>query len=133
MIAAGRYDWNDSGITTRRFPISGNGIIEFDARYFHFDCTIFSSDVVSGIKSEDAKNSWMPAKIEHALAHGKTFPNEQLKFPIIAFGLAAKVGGRIHAPCLSRDGKERIFCLVQRNELWHSDCRFLAVREVSGT
>ena len=31
MIAAGRYDWKNSDLTAKRFPIKGKGIVEFEA------------------------------------------------------------------------------------------------------
>ena len=77
MIAAGRYDWKNGDITAKRFPVEGKGIIEFDARYFHFDRNI-GSDEAKRLIEEDG---WQVAKIEHVLSHGKTFPDEQRQYP----------------------------------------------------
>ena len=99
MIAAGHYDWKNDDITAKRFPIK--------ARYFNFDHNISSENAIKKIEAEDAANPWMPAKIEHVLSHGKTFPEEQRKFPIVALGSVARVSGYRYVPCLHRGGSRR--------------------------
>jgi len=126
MIAAGRYDWKNSDITARRFPIEGKGVVEFEARYFHPDYTISSDDAIATMNA-----GWEPAKIEHILALGATFPDEQRKFPIVGLGSVAEVDGSRVVPCLSKDGSRRGPGLSWWGLDWDSDCRFLAVRKVS--
>ena len=88
MIAAGRYDWVNSDIRAERFPIDeGSGIVEFEGRYFHFTRNIFSEDVVKVIEVVDTNNPWSPAKSEHALSFGATYPGEQRTYPIVGLGL----------------------------------------------
>jgi hypothetical protein len=127
MIVAGYYDWHNDDITVKRFPISGDSVGEYEARYFHFDRKISSENAVAGIKEA----GWEPAKIEHLLSHGKTFPEEQRKFPIVGLGSVAKVDGRRVVPSLSRDDSKRDLGLDWFDFVWHASYRCLAVRKVS--
>lgn len=128
MIATGQYDWKNSDITAKRFPIDGKGIVELEARYFHFDRNISSEDVIEEMK----KAGFEPAKIEHVLSHGKTFPEEQRKFPIIGLGSVARVDVYRYVPVLYEDGSSRSLYLYCFDDDWDADSRFLAVRKVSG-
>ena len=68
MIAAGRYDWVNSDITAKRFPISGVGVMQFETKLFHFGHDISSDEAERRIAADDPTNPWTPAKIEHTLA-----------------------------------------------------------------
>lgn len=132
MIAAGQYDWKSDDITAKRFSIEGSGIVECEAHYFHFNCSIFSKNAIKGIKATDSGNPWMPAKIEHMLSHGKTFPEEQRKFQIIGLGSVAEVGRYRRVPVLYGDDSGRELRMDWFDGRWAPVCRFLAVRKVSG-
>jgi len=123
MIAAGHYDWVNSDITAKRFPIEGKGVVEFEGRYFHFNRGISSENAIKEIEAA----SWKPAKIEHVLSHGKTSPEEQHKFPIIG------LDGDRRVPVLGRGGSGRDLNLGWFGRGWDPFARFLAVREVSGS
>ncbi len=127
MIAAGHYDWKNSDINAKLFPIEGQGNVEFEAKIFHFNRGISSGSAIGAI--EDAH--WEPAKIEHLLAFGEKYPDEQHKFPIVVLGSVAEVRGGRGAPCLSRGGSRRRLDLIRFDEDWDAYDRFLAVREVS--
>lgn len=133
MIAAGQYDWKNSDITAKRFPITGKGVVEFEARYFHFNRDISSENAIKEIEAADTKNPWSAAKIEHVLSHGKTFPEEQRKFPIIGLGSVAKVFGDRRVPVLRSDGSQRNLDLRWFGGGWPPIYRFLAVRKVSAS
>jgi len=123
MIDAGHYDWVNSDITAKRFPIEGKGVVEFEGRYFHFNRGISSENAIKEIEAA----SWKPAKIEHVLSHGKTSPEEQHKFPIIG------LDGDRRVPVLGRGGSGRDLNLGWFGRGWDPFARFLAVREVSGS
>ncbi len=127
IIATGQYDWKNDDITAKRFPIKGDGIVEYEARYFHFNRNISSEDAVKEMEAA----GWQPAKIEHALSHGKTFPDEQRKFPIIGLGSVAEVSCSRGVPCLRGSVSERRLGLDWWGDVWSPDYRFLAVRKVS--
>jgi hypothetical protein len=131
MIAAGTYDWVNNNIPPRRFPIAGTGIVKFEPKLFHFDREISSEDVVKAIIADDRKNPWEPAKIEHLLAYGATFPEHQRQHPIVGLGSVAEVDSDRRVPCLDRDGAERDLYLYWWDRGWDGRYRFLAVRTLS--
>ena len=133
MIADGKYDCKDDDIMAKRFPIKDNGIMEFEGRYFHFNRDISSENAIKEIEAADPKNPWAAAKIEHVLSHGKIFPEEQRKFPIIGLGSVAKVRGRRYVPVLYKACSLRHLYLNWFVYDWNPFYRFLAVRKVSAS
>lgn len=135
MIAAGNYNWKDDDLTAKRFPIKGNGIVQFEACLFHFNRAIESKDAIKAIETADPKNPWVPAKTEHLLSFGIAFPDEQRKYPVIALGSVAKIDGRRYAPGLWEFVSERslgpLWLGRGRGREWGEHWRFLAVRQVS--
>jgi hypothetical protein len=131
MIASGHYDWINDDITPKRFPITGSGTAQLEVKLFHFDWHISSEGAVGAIKADDAHNPWEPAKIEHLLAYGAKNPDEQRKYPIIALGSVAEVGGSRGVSYLCRLGVRRSLNLGGWVNVWDGRCRFLAVRNLS--
>lgn len=131
MIGVGRYDWTNSDITAKRFPIIGEGKIDFEVKIFHFDRSISSEDAVAQIIASDSENPWEPAKIENLLAYGAKNPEEQRKFRIVGLGSVGKVGGDRRVPFLSRDScSGRDLDLLYWHGVWGGNYRFLAVRKI---
>jgi len=130
MIAAGKYDWENNRITANRFPLVGSGVEQFNAKLFYFGRMTRSQNNVDAIKA----TGWELGKIEHLLAFGERYPEEQYKYPIVALGSFAKVFGFRHVPCLDRDYEAtfmRVLDLSWWGSDWRSDCCFLAVRKLS--
>lgn len=127
MIAAGRYDWTNSDITAKRFPIVGLGTALVEHKLFHFDRTVSSDEAERLIVA----GGYQPAKIEHLLAFGAAYPEEQRKYPIIALGSVANVRGARLVSCLYRDGSGRDLYLGWRDVEWFGRCRFLGVRNLA--
>ena len=135
MIAAGNYDWIDSDITAARFPVKGAGLVEYEYKLVHLDKDI-DSDPDKDIDSDSAKeriekDDWQVGGIEHLLAFGVKYPDEQRKYPIIALGSVVEVYGSRSVACLLRLDAERRLRLHWWSTPWHRDCRFLVVRKVS--
>ena len=131
MIAAGHYDWVNSDITPKRFKLEGKGVIEFETRVIHFNRSISSEDAIEAIKHINTENPLEPAKIEHLLAFGAKYPEEQRKYPIIGLGSVAEVDGDRYVPCLGQGGAGRGLSLYWWDGDWDGGCRFLAVRKLS--
>lgn len=127
MIVAGNYDWKNNDITAKRFPLKSEGAEQFEAKIFHFDRNISSEQVVEQIKAA----GWEPGKIEHLLAFGEKYPDEQRKYPIIALGSVAEVDGDRSVPYLHVRDRERSLNLRWWGSGWSGHCRFLAVRKLS--
>jgi len=131
MIKAGRYDWVSDAITPERFPVNGKEVVQFEARLFHFNRYISSEDAVKHIEGADATNPWKLAYMEHLLAFGEKFPNEQKKFPIAALNSSAKVHALRVVPYLYFDGRERHLRLHGWGHDWGEYWRGLACRKLS--
>lgn len=130
MIAAGCYGWKNGDITAKHFPIKGNGTVTLETNLFDFSQTISSEAAVDAIAKADPRNPWRVAMIEHELAYGATYPEEQQKFPIIALGSSCRMGGDRFVPCLRRGVSERDLDLCCWDDDWNAVCRFLVVRPV---
>lgn len=131
MIVAGRYDWTSDNITAERFPIKGSGTATFETKLFHFNRRISSEEAVKLIISADPTNPWQVAQIEHELAYGATYPEEQRQFPIVALGSSGKLVGYRFVSYLRRYGAERVLDLSGWDDVWCASFRFLAVRPLS--
>ncbi len=131
MIASGNYDWKNSDLTASRFPVIGEGIVEYEFKYVHPNQAVSSETAVDLIKKEDSENPWEPAKVEHLLAFGAAFPDEQRKFPIVGLGSVGEVGDDRRVPCLYRYDSRRVLYLYWWDYDWYSGYRFLAVRKVT--
>jgi hypothetical protein len=126
MIAAGRYDYKNDDIIVKQFPIEGKGTVEFEATLINFDRSILSEDAKRKIEEAD----WEVGKIEHMLAYGANYPEEQRKFPIIGLGSVGRVRGCRYVPYLFRSVSFRRLDLGWWDGDWGAGCRFLAVRKV---
>jgi len=131
MISAGNYDWKNDDITAARFPVKGEGKVEFEAKLFHFNRDISSEAAVTHIKDADPQNPWEPAKTEHTLAFGAKYPELQREYPIVGLGSVAKVDFDRDVLRLCRRGSGRSLYLSRWDGDWYGDYRFLAVRKVS--
>ncbi len=130
MLAARNYGWISPDITPERFPIKGEGKVEFETEEFFFNYNISSKHAVQLIRDEDPQNPWEPAQTEHAFAYGAQHPEQQSKYPIICLGSVANVGPRPFVIRLYRGGADP-FLFLYANDWdggWVALCRFLAVR-----
>ncbi|MCC6448308.1 MAG: hypothetical protein IT215_06450 [Chitinophagaceae bacterium] len=130
MIRAGKYAYANDNIDDRRFPVKGKGKVEVECKLFQFTNRNVSSEEAMRVIKEAG---WEVAKAEHLLAFGVKYPEEQLKYPIIALGSVGKVDGDRDVASLCKDGSKRRLDLYWFDNDWHSYYRFLAVRKVSRT
>ncbi len=121
MISAGRYDWFNNDITTKRFPVKGEGKVSRKAELIRFNRSI-SSD---GVIAELDKMGKRPATIEELLAFGAQYPEIQREFPVVALGSSAEVSGLRCVACLYGDGSERYLRLYWWDGSWDGSDRFL--------
>jgi hypothetical protein len=129
MIAAGHYDWVNKNITIKRLPVEGKGTVQCDAKLFHFNRSISSEIAVRRIESADSINTWEPGRIEHLLAFGAKYPNEQHEHPIVALGTIGDLDDHRIVSLLHRTGTKRHLRLDCLGGDWSSFYRFLAVRK----
>ena len=126
MIKAGRYDWTNSDIKDKNFPITEKGVFNTEAVLVHYNKVMKTEDILRDMESKGL----VQGKIEHLLAVGEKYPNLQRDFPIVALGSSWQdpVGFRV-VPYLSGDDSGRGLSLVWSDRDWDEDYRFLAVRK----
>lgn len=127
QIKAGGYKWTHENITERRFLALGKGLAEVEARLFLFGKRVWAQDTVKQI----ALKGWQLAKIQHLLAFGIKYPNEQQRYPIVALGSVMRVEDRYGVALLDWDGTGRVLTFDWWSGLWDAGTRFLAVRDSS--
>ncbi|MBI5003768.1 hypothetical protein HZC00_01605 [Candidatus Kaiserbacteria bacterium] len=126
MIAAGHYDWKNDDITAERFLVTGQGTVQLEWKLDHFDRKVSSEQAVRAIE----RDGWQPAKIEHLLAFGAKYPDEQCRYPIIGLGAPAQVFGYRGVPSLRGRVLSRHLSLRWWDVDWFCFCRFLSVRPI---
>jgi len=126
MLKDGRFDYVNSDITEKHFPINKRPNGEVEMKLFHFNRVMESDEVIK----EMAKEGYRPAESPEGLAYAKANPDEQRKYPIALLGSVWRdwYGGRL-VPCLYGVDGERSLRLGWFGHAWGSGYRFLAVRK----
>jgi len=129
MVVAGDYDWHDPDISSKNFGVrdTTGRIITVATEFVHLDETVKTRLALDHLET----NGFRPATIEETLAFGTTYPEIQLKFPIVCLDTFCTKDehGYQHAPCLLHDGLDRILSTRPFSYKWHNNTRFLAVRK----
>ncbi|MCI0565535.1 MAG: hypothetical protein MN733_44290 [Nitrososphaera sp.] len=131
MIEAGHYVWSNPDITSDRFPIVGEGKVEYENKIFYFGRKKISSKRAKDrIITLDPVNPWRPWVTEQTLAFGATYPEEQRKGHIVGLGSVVEAYYASHEVLiLYAFGSERRLGLASFNCGWR-DCRFGASRRL---
>lgn len=124
MIAAGNYDRVNPNITKARFPVPENLVLDSETKMFHFNRDISSDDAIAEMGKD-----WRPATFYELLDYGIKNPEEQRRYPIVALGSLAVVGGAPRVACLDGNVSERDLDLRGFALGWGRGSRFLAVRK----
>lgn len=125
-LAAGRYDWKNSDITEKHFPVKGEGKVKLDLELAHYAKSMSTEAVLAAIDAQ----GYRPATIEELLAFGAKYPELQREFPIIALGSVWRdLNGRRDVAFLCGGGHERYLGLGRVEGDWGGHCRFLVVRK----
>jgi hypothetical protein len=129
MIANGKYNWHNSNITEKNFPLPAGLVgekIVVSAKLFYFSSVISSKEAIA----EMNKDGYRPATLAELLALGEARPDLQRQFPILALGSVWRdVNGYHHVSCLGVNDLERELSLYWFGSDWDASCRFLAVRK----
>jgi len=124
LLKAGKYDWQNEDITDKNFPSTEKGEKEVEFGMFHFKRGISSEDAIAEMK----KAGYRPSTMKELLSFGKNNPDLQRKYPIIALGSVAELGGARHVGFLHGNGSGRDAGPDCFGSGWGDYCRFLAVR-----
>lgn len=129
MIAAGQYDWTNSGINEENFPLPiemSDQNIELKAKLFHFNRSISRDQIIA----EMDKAGFRPATLSELLSLGEADPELQRQFPVIALAsLWRGLFGCRFVPYLDVVGSRRKLRLGWLGLAFFVPCRFLAVRK----
>jgi hypothetical protein len=129
MIKAGNYDWTNSNITEKHFPLPTElkgKKVEVSSKLFHFNRPIGSKDAIS----EMDKAGYRPATLAELLVLGEAHPELQKEFPIVALGSVWRdVSDDRRVPVLGFGGYERRLGLRWFGLGWNDSYRFLGVRK----
>jgi hypothetical protein len=131
MVSAGNYTWVSGDVAAEYFASRDSGVVECEARLFHFDRMGSSEDVVRNIRQADARHPWTPAKWEHVLALGAQYPDEQTKSPIPGLGSVVLIRGKCGVICLYGGGTKRNVRVDPWDGDWALSFGFLAVRKLA--
>ena len=129
MIANGNYNWQNSDITEKHFPLPAELIgkkVEISTKLYHCSKNISSKNAIA----EMDKDGYRPATLAELLVLGETKPELQRQAPIIALGSVwRKANDNRNVPYLDgNDGKRKLY-LSWLDIDWNAYCRFLAVRK----
>ena len=126
MIAAGRYDWMDSSITSERFPAKKSGKEEIKLELVRLNKAASTGEVLRYLEERGLR----PATLSELLAFGVKFPEGRSKYLIAALGSVWKDdGGNLHATFLYRyHAKRGIFPHWYEYD-WDDGWQFLVVRK----
>ena len=125
MIADGKYDWKNSDINQKNYPIQNTTKRTTEIEFFHFpDGT--SSD---NAEKKMAEEGFRPIINEELQAIGAKHPELQREFPIVALGSVCSFFFAQYVPVLGVDGNGRKLNLNYRADGWSGGCRFPGVRK----
>lgn len=129
MVSSGRYDQKNDNITSKNFPVNGNGVVTLNLELVHLSRVVNSDGVLSYMEA----NGLRPTNLAELLAFGATYPEVQREFPVVCLDKETSSWvhpcGRRNVPYLSRDGSDRMLNLDWFGNDWSAHCRFLAVRK----
>lgn len=125
MIDEGKYDWKNGDITAEHFPMTDDGIMNLEVILLHLNRDISTENA----EQEIARLGLKPAKIEHLLAFGAMYPEEQRKYPIVSLGSSwVDRDSNRFVTCLDEGSRKRRLDLYWTDDDWRGHCRFLGVR-----
>ncbi|MFA6365345.1 MAG: hypothetical protein WCW78_03015 [Candidatus Paceibacterota bacterium] len=125
-IALGKYDWVNSDITEKNFPMTVEKDYDVEYKIFHFNRSISSESAIA----EMEKEGYRAGNLAELLKLGKVKPELQRQFPIVALGSVWRVAnGGCRVPILCCDVSKRELGLYWFEGCWNDDYRFLAARK----
>ncbi len=138
LVEAGKYNWlaldwmNEVGVKNNPHPSDRHGVAKVRIVLVCFNREVRSEEALS----ELGKMNLRPAETIELLAFGAAYPQEQVKFPIVALG--STYGSQGWAPSLE-DENLPVYGMVGRGlsmggnrnggDMWESNSRFAAVRK----
>ena len=126
-IMRGNYDWIESELIERKFPVTADQEGDWRWKLFPFDRNISFEKAIMLMK-EDGYDA---GQIGHILTFGEKYPEEQRKYPIVGPGSVTWLGLHRVVPVLWGDGGSRGLDLSWIGDDWGDGCRLFGVRRRS--
>ncbi|MEK7584402.1 MAG: hypothetical protein AAB490_04090 [Patescibacteria group bacterium] len=129
------FDWvyDGYGLRSALFaPIDVCKDVSTESREIEFELVHLDKDAsTNAVLAELKRLELRPALYEELLAFAKQYPDEQRKYPIVAFGSVCQYDGDLFSPYVleSVDGRCLGMDWIDRPDPWDRSCRFLAVRK----
>lgn len=121
MIHDAKFDYINSSINSKNFPIDGKGIKKFTLQVIHFESNINTDNVIAFIHN---KNKVL-ARIEHLISLATEYPYlQQSGFPIIALGSVWERTSKEHVVPVLRGNDnppDRNMHLLRTENKWNSN------------
>lgn len=130
-LSEGHYDLEYGSIGSHNFLTTGGvGTKEIELQLLHFDSVLSSQEVFSELN----KRCLRPAEPHELLALGASYPDLQLSYQIVTFGLVIKEKLNLHqAIYLNAITWQRRIILCDIAGQWRPTCRFAAVPHTCST
>lgn len=126
MIEDGKYDWKNSDINSKNFPVEGKGTSAVNIELVHLNRNVTSDEAYAELDKQGLR----PADLPELLAFGAKYPDKQREFPIVALGSVWRnSNGYRGVPCLHRGGSKRRLGLRWLENGWYAFYCFAAVRK----
>jgi len=126
MIKAGNYDWVDSDITDKNFPLQGQGQVELNIKLINYGKFMDSAEIIRDLDNRGLR----PATLPELLAFGSKYPEKQREFPIVALGSLWRYWhGPRSVECLRGSGSKRILVLGTWGGGWNGYYHYAALRK----
>lgn len=125
LVRLGKYDWVNSDITDKRFPIEPHAPVSSTIELVEFDHDPDSEEVLV----EFARRGLERPSYEDALAFGIAYPEEQRKHPVVFLHDPVQAGGSRDVLVLHGDDRGRDLDLDWFGSRWLRYDVFAAVRK----
>lgn len=125
MVETGKYAWANTDVY--KCQLEGDGVVRYECKLFHYRRR-YSKKMIEKMMSV----GWEPAKVEHLLSFGATYPNVQTEHSIVALGSVTKIADSGRVLHLDYNGhKERGIHASGLDVVMREDYRYLGVRKIS--
>ncbi len=125
IIGAGKYDFVDKYVSESRLYDNPKSVGEWEWKFFNAEQTMGTEDAAAAIIAD----GWQPARIEHLLAFGEKYPDEQRSYEILAIGSVWRINLYQGVPRLWLVREKRTLDLDSSKHCFPG-VRLLAVRKV---
>lgn len=124
LVKDGNYDYANPDINSKNFPDIGSDETG-EAYVIPYDREMASEEVLADLDSRGLR----AGNVRELLSFGKTYPETQREFPVIALGQVASLDGGRFVAFLGGLGARRVLYLFWFGSRWIRRCRFLAFRK----